>query len=1424
MLRRWPVQHKRLCAWGVVLALLAGPLVPATPVRALTQTGGPVLISVGGDGTLGDGDSFAVSLSADGRYAAFASDATNLVPNDTNGVRDIFVRDRDADNDGVFDEQDEPGAVSTVRVSVGSDGVEGTDPWSYGSYRPVISGDGRYVAFQSYADNLVEGDTNGVSDIFVHDLRTRTTERVSVADAAYASAQGNRESSSPSLSFDGRYVAFASGASNLVGGDTNETTDVFVRDRQAGTTERVSVSGAVYGSVEGNLGSQEPAISTDGRYVAFSSMATNLVPDADTQFQSQVYLHDRQTGATLLASRSSTTGAPGDRMSWGPSVATGPAGQVAVAFTSQASNLVEGDTATFWDAFMFVYFGACPANSDLKPWEIMRLGSPDERTDDPKVTFSASGQVYLGATSQAALTAGDTNGKADVYVATYDGGGTAPPSGPPPQVLSYQGVFEPSQGVWQDDYDFVSKPGKQLVIDLTQHRITAELPMVLHRPTLLFGIRDSLNAANDPQRNTITISGETNGTVAVPVKFHFTVKQNGIENLIYVSPAAGQVYLDGQQGPTRPFSVSIDATNGIPPDRAFQFLMTGPYTIDAELVREDGTPTGIKVTLEGRVVETHGPRTYFQPILVPGDAADPALADAWSQRAAELADKSARYVPDLLPLKPGGLPTFPRGTRDMRAAIEEKRSGIVDTVRGWFGAGPSPEEVLRAAMNDLLTAGAVLQRADRVVVLLSDTGMDAVGFDFASAFTASQKLIFIRPDRTHSTVAHELVHSMPYLWSSDEMSAQCDMDYHNKGTIKVAHGHRITVGGAENRARQANKLSLMGPTAPDRWIDQCTYWHMVNQLQSPPDPDLVLVRGLLGRDGAEVRGALFPAYQMTGAADLASGAGGDYAIVLRDAGGAELARYPFAPQWNLSIELDQGVDPSRADVSQNLIAFAYRVPAAAGADRIELVGPGNAVLDRLDYSAHAPAVTITTPADGGTVTRSVSGTVYAEWTGTDADGDRLLYSVLYSPDGGQTWYDQSFEQTATALEVPVGAGDSAPMIKVIATDGARSVEAVSGFALAPSSDSGGGGGGGASSPTTTPGATTSGDISPSAGGTVQDSAGTIRLEIPAGAIESVSGGPVKISVTGIAKAEAEEILQAARAPEGVRAIGRVFEFRAETAGGTTVTRFAKPVTFTVALSPADLAGVTDPEKIGLFKLNEDGTLTFVGGRLVDGKLVVQLHGFSRYLLAEVNVAFPDLAGHWARPDVELMASKYVVKGLPDGRFDPEGRVTRAEFAAMLVRALGLPPANGAAVSGAAAGGAAVGGAAAGGGGATFSDVRPGDWYYGELAAAVAAGLIKGYDDGTFRPNDPVTREQAAAMAARALAAAGKAGALAADEVATRPADFADRGEVSPWARDGMALAVKEGIVRGRTAASLAPQAGATRAEAAVMVARFWRHE
>ena len=136
-----------------------------------------------------------------------------------------------------------------------------------------ISADGRYVAFISDASNLVPGDTNGVTDIFVYDRQTGTIERVSVAADG---TQGNGGSCQPSISADGRYVAFSSYASNLVPGDTNGISDVFVYDRQTDTIERVSVAAD---GTQGNSYSWQPAsISADGRYVAFSSFASNLVP------------------------------------------------------------------------------------------------------------------------------------------------------------------------------------------------------------------------------------------------------------------------------------------------------------------------------------------------------------------------------------------------------------------------------------------------------------------------------------------------------------------------------------------------------------------------------------------------------------------------------------------------------------------------------------------------------------------------------------------------------------------------------------------------------------------------------------------------------------------------------------------------------------------------------------------------------------------------------------------------------------------------------------------------------------------------------------------------------------------------------------------------------------------------------------------
>ena len=156
------------------------------------------------------------------------------------------------------------------------------------SFQPSISSDGRYVAFYSDASNLVSGDTNGTGDVFVKDLLTGTITRVST-DAA--NAQANSSSTESSISSDGRYVAFRSNASNLVTGDTNGTYDVFVKDLLTGTITRVSTDAA---NAQANSTSFDPSISSDGRYVAFYSTASNLSPD-DGRYNSDVFRVSLQT-------------------------------------------------------------------------------------------------------------------------------------------------------------------------------------------------------------------------------------------------------------------------------------------------------------------------------------------------------------------------------------------------------------------------------------------------------------------------------------------------------------------------------------------------------------------------------------------------------------------------------------------------------------------------------------------------------------------------------------------------------------------------------------------------------------------------------------------------------------------------------------------------------------------------------------------------------------------------------------------------------------------------------------------------------------------------------------------------------------------------------------------------------------------------
>jgi Tol biopolymer transport system component len=429
------VAHRSGLAYSALLVLGALVVSPPPVNAGATRLS---LVSVALDGSEGDGASFGPSISADGRFVAFASSADTLVAGDTNGVEDVFVSDRVG--------------RQISRVSVSSAGVQGDRD----SYDPSISADGRYVAFASFATTLVSGDSNEELDVFVHDIATGTTSRVSVASGGL---QGDGPSLAPSISGDGRLVAFESDAttlvpddrngtedvfvhelgpgattrvsvgpggaeaenpsfgaavsadgstvafesfsSTLVDGDTNHALDVFVRDLAAGRTSRVSVTSE---GVQADDRSYSPSLSADGRSVAFASFASTLAPGSGRD-RLQVFLHDRDTGTTELVSMT-PEGAPADGLSFTPSVSGD--GRL-VAFPSEAANLVPGDTNGVRDIFV----------RDVAARTTSRVTASDgTEGNGPSLgpALSGSGQLVAFGSLATNLVADDGNALPDVFL------------------------------------------------------------------------------------------------------------------------------------------------------------------------------------------------------------------------------------------------------------------------------------------------------------------------------------------------------------------------------------------------------------------------------------------------------------------------------------------------------------------------------------------------------------------------------------------------------------------------------------------------------------------------------------------------------------------------------------------------------------------------------------------------------------------------------------------------------------------------------------------------------------------------------------------------------------------------------------------------------------------------------------------------
>ena len=364
------MQTRSQCLIAVIAAMLATPTLSQTTTR----------VSVGPNGAQANGSSDQAAISANGRYVAFVSNATNLVPGDTNGKSDVFVY--------------HVTTGTTTRVSVGSAGAEANSA----SSGPSLSTDGRYVAFGSGASNLVAGDSNGKADVFVHDQTTGVTTLVSTDSSGN---QANGSSYLPEISADGRWVAFISQANNLVASDTNSKDDVFVHDCQTGVTSRASVSS---GGGEADDYSEMLSISGDGRYVAFVTCASNLVPGDTNSLNGfaceEVFVHDQMTGITTRENVDSN-GGEADGMA--DTVSISNDGRYVV-FHSWASNLVPG-------------FGSGVCVHDRQSGATTALMTiPTGGATAPSV--SSSGRYVRFGSSATNFVAPDSNGQPDEFV--YD--------------------------------------------------------------------------------------------------------------------------------------------------------------------------------------------------------------------------------------------------------------------------------------------------------------------------------------------------------------------------------------------------------------------------------------------------------------------------------------------------------------------------------------------------------------------------------------------------------------------------------------------------------------------------------------------------------------------------------------------------------------------------------------------------------------------------------------------------------------------------------------------------------------------------------------------------------------------------------------------------------------------------------------------
>lgn len=358
-----------------------------------------VHVSRATNGAAGDSESFRPSVSANGRFVAFSSNANNLSDVDNDNVTNVFVRDRQ---------------TNTTTLVGRASGPQGAGANS-GSHSPSISGDGRLVAFNSSATNLSNGDSDAFTDVYVRDLQMNTTHLVSRASGGQG-ADADKNARNPSISSNGRFVAFESVADNLSPIDATGIDDIFVRDLQAGTTTLVTRGP---GGAVGNAHSNNASISADGRFVAFQSGADNFSVE-DNDDVSNVYVRDVITSATTFVSRANGASGVGGNFNSGSASISGDGRRVA--FDSVATNLSPDANS---DARRTVYVRDLQTNSTLVASREDGAAGRAANAESFDPAISADGRWVAFESFATNLTDFDHDDHADVFLRGLDTGTTS---------------------------------------------------------------------------------------------------------------------------------------------------------------------------------------------------------------------------------------------------------------------------------------------------------------------------------------------------------------------------------------------------------------------------------------------------------------------------------------------------------------------------------------------------------------------------------------------------------------------------------------------------------------------------------------------------------------------------------------------------------------------------------------------------------------------------------------------------------------------------------------------------------------------------------------------------------------------------------------------------------------------------------------